>query len=420
MISVDISKIKTQLLKLIHYGSGQFVNLIVPFLLSPYLILTCGESNFGKSAIGMTIAFFVIVFVDYGSDILGVKEVSQNRYNKELLNHTLSKIVYSKIVTAFLFAIIYYVTLFFFDIPTIDKSLYLWSGTIFLAQIINPLWFFQGLEDFKNFSLLTIVSKIFYVLFCFLLVKKESDFIYINLSYSLSVVISGFVAYKILKSKYEIEFVTIKRQELFNYFNKHKTFAFSQIFTWFQLYAPILIISFLGNAKLVGQFRLVDQIISVFRTYIMMSFNFIYPKVCYEINQTYNRAIKNWSLYNLINLSFVLLLLVLIYFFRIEIVKYYHVIEIKKIVSILAISLFYPIVFLLVNCFKQLFLALHFQKLFSIITIIMSSLTILSIYFSFPYFELAGVYYSSIFVELFTLIILIILSFKYKIIHTKK
>ena len=409
-----------QIKKLSQYGIGQFVNLIVPFIISPYLILTCGEANFGKSAIGMTIAFFVIVFVDFGSDILGVKQISQNRNHISKLNHVFSKIIYGKIIFALLFSIIFYTVIACIDIDENEKLLYYLSGTVFISQIVNPFWIFQGLEDFKNFSILTIISKILYLFFCLLLIKDKSDYVFINLSFGLSVFITGVFSYLILNKKHKIQFIKIERKEILSYFNINKTFTFSQIFTWIQMYAPILIISFLGNNKLVGQFRIIDQIISVFKTYIMMSFNFIYPKVCYEISLTFDKAIKNWSRFNLVNTVFVVVLLGLIFIFKEEIMIYYNILEVKKMSNLLGISLLYPIFFLFVNIVKQLYLALHYEKLFSIITIAMSILNLLGICLAFTKLQLYGVYYSCIFVEMLTLLLLIVFNFKYNIVRLKK
>ena len=75
-----------QFQKLGIYGFGQLFNLATPLLVVPYIVSVCGEENFGKTAVGMAIAFFLIVFVDFGSDIIGVREVAVNRDNPKTLN----------------------------------------------------------------------------------------------------------------------------------------------------------------------------------------------------------------------------------------------------------------------------------------------------------------------------------------------
>ena len=87
-----------QIKKLIQYGIGQGFNVIAPFIVIPYIILKCGEENFGKSAIGLSIAFFIIVFIDFGCDILGVKDISINRDNVDKRNYIISRVVLINLV----------------------------------------------------------------------------------------------------------------------------------------------------------------------------------------------------------------------------------------------------------------------------------------------------------------------------------
>lgn len=78
MINKIIEKISSnkQFANLIIYGIGQGFNLVTPLLVVPFIISKCGVENYGKTSIGMAISFFLIVFIDYGSDIIGVKEAA--------------------------------------------------------------------------------------------------------------------------------------------------------------------------------------------------------------------------------------------------------------------------------------------------------------------------------------------------------
>ena len=67
------------------YMFGQIFNLVAPFIVIPYLISVCGIENFGKSSVALAIMFFLIVFIDYGTDIIVVKNISINRESKAQL-----------------------------------------------------------------------------------------------------------------------------------------------------------------------------------------------------------------------------------------------------------------------------------------------------------------------------------------------
>ena len=177
----------------------------------------------------------------------------------------------------------------------------------------------------------------------------------------------------------------------------------------------ILLINYFGTTIQVGQFRIVDQIISIFKTYILLSFNFIYPKICFEFDKNANQAIKSWKLFNIANFVFLFTLIILLFTLSYEIVDYYNINNKAYMSNLLQTALIYPILFFIVYAFKQLLLALHYEKIFSRIIIVMSVLNLIIISIVYEKYSLFGVFYSFIFVEFLTLIILITLTSKNRI-----
>lgn len=409
-----------QFQKLSVYGFGQFFNLLTPLLILPRIIRVCGEENFGKSAIGMSVAFFLIVFIDFGCDILGVKDISINRNNTEKRNYIISRVFYIKSFFLLLFSGLFLIVINKFAFFDIDKKMYLFSFSIFIAQIVNPLWIFQGLEKFNLFSAFSILSKSFYIILIFIFLKQKSDYIYINLAFGISVFSSGIFFYFILNKYHNFNFVSISFSELFMYIYSNRTYVISQIFVWMQLYSPILLINYFGTSLQVGQFRIIDQIISILRTYVLLSFNFIYPKICFEFDKNENKALKSWQRFNEINFLFLFLLLIILFVFSHEVIEYYNIINKDFLIHLFKIALIYPLLFFTVYALKQLLFALHYEKIFSKIIISMSILNLTIISIIYKKYNLLGVFYSFISVEFITLLILILLILKYKILGAKK
>ena len=404
-----------QIKKLIQYGIGQGFNVIAPFIVIPYIILKCGEENFGKSAIGLSIAFFIVVFIDFGCDILGVKDISINRDNVDKRNYIISRVVYIKCFFTILLSIVFLIVINHIEFFYKEKELFYFSFPVFMAQIVNPLWIFQGLEKFNLFSYFSILSKSIYILLIFYFLDQKSDYVYINLAFGLSVFIAGLVFFFLLNKHYQFVFVPIKFSELYCYIYANRTYVFSQIFIWMQLYSPILLINYFGTTTQVGQFRIVDQIISLFKTYILLSFNFIYPKICFEFDEKHNKGVRSWKLFNTANFIFLIILIFVLFVFSNEIIDYYNIMNEEYVSSLLQTALIYPILFFIVYALKQLLLALHYEKIFSRIIIAMSILNLIIISLVYEKYSLFGVFYSFIFVEIVTLLILLSLTFKYRI-----
>ena len=404
-----------QIKKLIQYGIGQAFNLIAPFIVIPFIILKCGEENFGKSAIGLSIAFFIVVFIDFGCDILGVKDISINRDNVDKRNYIISRVLYIKCFFTILLSIVFFIAINHIEFFQINRELFYFSFPVFIAQIVNPLWIFQGLEKFNLFSYFSILSKSIYILLIFYFLDQKSDYVYINFAFGLSVFIAGIVFFFLLNKQYQFIFVPIKFSELYGYMFANRTYVFSQIFIWVQLYSPILLINYFGTTIQVGQFRIVDQIVSIFKTYILLSFNFIYPKICFEFDDKHNNGLRSWKLFNISNFVFLIILIFVLFVFSNEIIDYYNISNKDYVTELLNTALIFPILFFIVYALKQLLLALHYEKIFSRIIIAMSVLNIVIISIVYNKYSLFGVFYSFIFVEFLTLLVLTVLILKYRI-----
>ena len=69
------------------------LRLLMPFIALPYIIHTVGGVNYGKICFAQTVIAYFLTIVDFGLNIVAVKEVAVNIENKEKL---------SSIVSAFL------------------------------------------------------------------------------------------------------------------------------------------------------------------------------------------------------------------------------------------------------------------------------------------------------------------------------
>ena len=140
------------------YGIGQLINIGSPLFVMPFIIAKCGQDNFGKVGVGLSLAMILNGFIDYGSYINGVKEISVNRVNIKHLELKFNAIYLSKLIL--LVAVLSFITVLIFFIPFLakDKTLYFLSLFVVLGQFINPIWFFQGVENFKWISIVNFIS----------------------------------------------------------------------------------------------------------------------------------------------------------------------------------------------------------------------------------------------------------------------
>lgn len=402
--SIELLKNK-QNTNLVIYGIGQGFNLITPLLVVPYIISICGVENYGKASIGMAISFFIMVFIDYGSDIIGVKDVAVNRENHDQLQKTFTTTFASKFVL--LLSVLAITSLLFFFVPffSSEKKLFFFGLPILVGQFINPTWFLQGIENFKWITILTVTSKIIYLFGIFFCIHQKSDYVFINLWWGIGTIFANGLTFYYVLAKNSFSFSETKMEEVQALIKGNFSMFSSQIFVSLQMYAPIMLIGFFGNNLLAGQYKIIEQIIVIFKTYIYLFFNFLYPRVCFLLNKNLQEGLRFWKIYNGANFGFILVSMGLIYVFAPNAVAYFTKTNVDEISQLLKLAVLIPLALSISIPMKQLLLGFNQQRLYVNVTMMIVMVNLFLMVALLPRFKLHGVFLTLILTEMATIAI---------------
>lgn len=400
---IQFIKNKNQLKNFTIYGLGQFFNLVTPLLVAPHIISVCGIEAFGKASFTMALFFFLIVFIDYGSDINGVKEVSLNRENQKELQRIFISTYLAKFML--LIIVISFSLFFFLTIPFFsdDKYLYIFSIPILIGQFFNPTWYLQGVENFKQITIINILSKIIYLIAIFTLISTKGDYVFLNLWWGLSIVFANGISFFFILYSNSFNFRDVKNENIFYHLKSGFSIFSSQIFVSLQMYAPIIMIGFFGNDTLAGMYRVVDQVVVIFKTYILLFFNFVFSRVCYLIVKNKAQGMRYWLVFNGSNFIFITISMILVFYFSAEIIRYFKPLDTNNLEDFLKLAVFIPLLMAISVPFKQLILAFGYQKKYVQTTIIIVVFILLSIFIILPYFGIVGVITILIIAELISI-----------------
>ena len=388
---------------LVIYGLGQGFNLITPLLVIPYIISVCGVENYGKISIAMAISFFIMVFIDYGSDIIGVKAVAVNRDKPaELEKIFLATFGYKFVL---LILTLFIATMLFCFVPyfSSDKKLYLLGLPILIGQFLNPTWFLQGIENFKLITILTITSKLIYLCGVLFFINQKEDYIFINLWWGIGTIFANGIAFYYCIKGNSFIFKKPNKVEVLQLLKSNFSMFTSQIFVSLQMYAPIMLIGFFSNNLMAGQYKIVEQIIVVFKTYIYLFFNFVYPRVCFLLEENLKKGIQFWKTYNGINFIFITVTMGIIYIFSNEAVSYFTNRDVEEITNLLRIAIFIPMTLSISIPLKQLILGFNKQRFYIRMTMGMVLLNLVLMLLLLPEYKILGVLISIIITEITTI-----------------
>jgi O-antigen/teichoic acid export membrane protein len=384
------------------YGFGQAINILSPLVVLPYLIHKCGIEAVGKVGVGMSVGLILNGIIDYGSYINGVKEISINRDNTSVLETKFNAIYLSKLL---LFCLIFVVmSLSILIVPYLynDKALFFLSLTIVAGQLINPAWFFQGVENFKWISLVNVLSKVIYLVLVFVFITQKEDFILANLFLGVGAIIANSLGLYWLLKHYKFSFKKANLQDALQIIKEEFSFSVSQLFLSLYQFFPIILISYFGGDLMAGQFRVIDQIISIFKTYLNMFFYFVYANICFELDKNFNNGLKVWKQYN--GFNFILLVFIMsgFYFFAPLILSYFKIQtnEIPTMTDYFRLALFIPLLVSISLPLRQLMFAFNLNTIYIIFTILTTVLNFVVLIVLTKLSGLKGAFLSIIIIEL--------------------
>ncbi|WP_158611905.1 oligosaccharide flippase family protein [Flavobacterium macacae] len=365
----------------IIYGFGQAVNLVSPLLITPYIIYICGLEKLGVIAVGQSLAYILNVIIDYSSNIIGVKEISISREDNSKIQQTFSEVYISRV---FLFlAVFLFISVLIFTIPYFEKNalLIFLSTSIILGQAINPTWFLQGIENFKWITIINILAKVIYIVCILLFLKKESDYILTNFWLGLGTILANILAFVWIIQKFKIKFKSKAIQGAKRIIKRDFMFCVSQFFFAIRNYSSVLVIGFFASDFVAGQFKVIEQIINLFRTYLQMFFKFTYTYVCFRIDKSMVNGLILWKKYNGLNLIFLIGLLFLAFLFSDQVLLFFKVGAelINKLSSYLRLALLLPFLIAITLPLEQLIFNFSKNKEYIRLTIFSTIINILGL-----------------------------------------
>ncbi|MBU5331138.1 oligosaccharide flippase family protein [Anaerocolumna aminovalerica] len=383
----------------------QIFNTLIPLLTLPYIIRVLGANQYGVFSKLLNIVLYAQAIVEYGFNLTGAKKVAIAE-NKNELSRIFSRILVSKIVLLILSLILTLLFVLMYPLTIYELVTLFILFIIVFSETIRQTWIFQGLQEMKFITIVTVISKIVSLVLIFTLVKNSGDLLIYSLLYSIAFLLVSILSSFIVRFKFDIRYEKVTfievRQELKEGWYLFTSSASSKIFSGI----GITVLTFTSSNLQIGMYSAIQKIPYMLAIAYAPIGQIIYP----FISKKYNESIKDGLaiMKKIIKYIFALVIVVLVILILlreniINILYGKEYIYFKDLVIPLGIGFLFSV---LNNLFGiQMLVASGFQKQYSIgfniSTLILIMLTI-SMGFL---FEAFGVAYASMISEGILLII---------------
>ncbi|MCC2387537.1 oligosaccharide flippase family protein [Bacillus pacificus] len=181
-------------------------NLILPILVGPYVYRTLGASSIGNVQFSESIFNYFFIFAVFGVYQYGMREMSLIKHDKEKVSKLFTSLFTVTFITSILSLIVYLIFSYIGYRESIIFPILLIYGINFIGSIFYVEWVNEAYENYDFITIKTIIVRIFYVIFLFVLIKGSEDYH----SYAWLLVLSTFL-------NNIISFIYVKRRVSFNF-----------------------------------------------------------------------------------------------------------------------------------------------------------------------------------------------------------
>ncbi|WP_010113558.1 flippase [Acinetobacter sp. P8-3-8] len=263
----------------------QGLNYILPLLTLPYLVRILGTEKFGILAFATAIVSYFIVLTDYGFNFTATREVSLNRENSEKLDEIFSSVMIIKFALFVISLFILTFLIVFFDKFSVDPWLYyLTFGTV-LGQILFPVWFFQGVEQMRYITIINIISKFFFTIAIFLVVKHSSDYLLVPFLTSLGAIFAGIYSLILIRKNFKIRFKFQKLNVILSYLKGGSNLFCTSVLSNLLVSSGTVILSFVSTNTVVGYYSAAEKLFRAIVGLFTPITQALYPISCRKVNQ---------------------------------------------------------------------------------------------------------------------------------------
>lgn len=239
--------------------------LALPLITYPYLIRVLGLDTYGLVIFAQAIIAYFAILINFGFDISATKRVSINRGNKVILNQIVSSVFIIKLFL-FILSSILLISLIYL-VPRFQEHalLFLFSIALCLQELVIPIWYFQGMEQMKYITIISLISRITFTIMVFVVIKDPSDYLYVPLLNGLGGFFGGLIALKLIFNKKNIEFLIPKFTLVKYYFLESLPFFISRLSSVINITIGKILSGVYLGLEIVAYLDIAEKIVNVLK-----------------------------------------------------------------------------------------------------------------------------------------------------------
>ncbi|HHD2753685.1 TPA: flippase [Clostridium perfringens] len=185
-------------------------NVVVPIIIGPYILRVFGPDLIGTVNYSQTIYGYFFIFAGFGVYQYGLREISRVRDDPKKLSQVYTSLFTLTFITNILTTIGYII---FVQFNYSGTEIYVACMILtfnLLANIFYTEWVNEGLENYDFITIKTIIIRIIYVIFLFILVRTSNNLKEYMILLVLSTFLNNIVSFLYIRKSIPLDFSDLK------------------------------------------------------------------------------------------------------------------------------------------------------------------------------------------------------------------
>ena len=340
----------------------QGTNFLLPLIVMPYVIKRVGPDGFGAISVAQVVMVYLSTVCDYGFNLTATRDIAIGRNDDNKISRIFYTVLAAKLViTMAAFLLLAVMTL---TVPLFRENilLYLLGFTYVIGQSLMVSWFFQGVERMQYITVITLISRLIFVVLVFAFIRHRADRQLFLLFLGIGNIIAGIVSIYLAVKLFRFSFYRPSWADIRYELREGWQITVSNLSINTYLYINVFVLRLFTNDLVVGYYSVAERIFFAVRQILGIFSQVIYPRVC-QIVQEGRRQVKEF--FTKVYLPFLILVLAscsILFFFSGFIVSIFLGNRSAMAVQLLRILAFVPVIVCLNIPAYQVLLGLNLKK----------------------------------------------------------
>jgi O-antigen/teichoic acid export membrane protein len=273
----------------LNLSSIQISNILLLFITIRIITSDVGIEGFGLIIYAYRFATLAGTVINYGTGQSSIKDTAFHFSDTQKLSTVFSNTLWIRLIIFMLFLI----ALFVMCLLHIGNPTYvLLALPVVLAEVVNPLCFFIGIEKIRIFNICNLISNVAALLAIIIFIKGPADAAWVNFILGMGNTITYLSLLIYFRSRFKLNFHIPLKTDLAKIGKDNFYLAVNNISANLQQSVIIFALKW-GNSSLLGAYGLADRFIGQCRNLLNLVTNAVYPNAV----NVYKQSAAMWDAY---------------------------------------------------------------------------------------------------------------------------